>query len=42
MASYLNEKGYQAKALVGGYDAWVEAGYDTEPKDDSAAGSGKE
>ncbi len=35
MASYLNENGYEARALTGGYDAWVEAGYATEPKDGS-------
>jgi rhodanese-related sulfurtransferase len=32
VAQYLNENGYQAEALRGGFDAWKEAGYPTEPK----------
>lgn len=39
VASYLNENGYEAKALVGGFDSWVEAGFETEPKDGSGSGS---
>jgi len=27
-----NERGFDAKALAGGFDAWVDAGYSTEPK----------
>ena len=41
MATFLSEQGYEASALAGGYDAWVEAGYETEPKDGAAAGSGE-
>ncbi len=36
MASYLNENGYEATAIAGGYNAWVEAGFPTEPKDGGA------
>jgi len=32
VARFLNEHGYTAKALKGGFDAWKEAGYPTEPK----------
>ena len=31
-ALLLNERGYDAAALVGGFDSWVDAGYPTEPK----------
>ncbi len=31
-AALLNEKGYRAAALEGGFNAWEEAGYPTEPK----------
>jgi rhodanese-related sulfurtransferase len=32
VAQFLNEHGYQAKALLGGFDAWKAGGYPTEPK----------
>ncbi len=32
MALFLNERGYSAEALVGGYNEWEEHGYPTEPK----------
>ena len=31
-AAFLREKGYTAAALAGGFEAWEEAGYPTEPK----------
>ena len=31
-AAFLNEHGYTAAALAGGFDAWEDAGYPTEPK----------
>ena len=31
-AAFLNEKGYRAAALAGGFEAWEDAGYPTEPK----------
>ena len=32
MALSLRRQGYRAYALKGGLDAWIEAGYPTEPK----------
>ena len=32
MAQFLNEHGFRAEALTGGFDAWEEAGYPTEGK----------
>ena len=32
MAQFLNEHGYMAEALEGGFDEWEKAGYATEPK----------
>ncbi len=31
-AAMLNDKGYNAAALSGGFEAWEDAGYPTEPK----------
>ncbi len=31
-ARFLLERGYRAAALAGGFDAWEQAGYPTEPK----------
>ena len=28
----LQSRGYQARAILGGLDGWIEAGYPTEPK----------
>ncbi len=33
MAQFLREQGYQAYALEGGLDAWLDAGYPTDPKE---------
>jgi len=32
LAQQMNEKGFNASALRGGYDAWVEKGFPVEPK----------
>ncbi len=32
MARRLNEMGYRAEALRGGFEAWEEAGFPVEPK----------
>ncbi|HWQ33018.1 MAG TPA: hypothetical protein VNQ79_09185 [Blastocatellia bacterium] len=42
MVRTLTENGFtNAKALLGGFHAWEEAGFPTEPKDAPAGGAGK-
>ena len=37
MASFLENQGYRALALIGGYMAWYKAGYPIERKEATAA-----
>ncbi len=36
MALLLNEHGFRAAALAGGYEAWEQGGFPTEPKEGAA------
>ncbi len=36
MALFLNERGFRAAALAGGYEAWEQGGFPTESKQGAA------
>jgi rhodanese-related sulfurtransferase len=36
VALFLNERGFRAAALAGGYEAWEQGGFPTESKQDAA------